>query len=355
MNISPILSQKIRFLSFCGMFSVVAIHCDPLIGTGMENARCSRMLSSALCHGLCTWAVPYFFIVSGFFALPERYSCISKTTLSIWRRKTSTLLLPYICWAAAGVILMFPLLLAREHALGYSWKESSFLNADGLLGKVDLLLGITSFRGPLHNEPLWYVRLLILLFAASPLWLALRKISRWILVPGILLVILLDPYGHCTIYHWLGSIGCFLAGISIREFGLFEKHVPGWCVVPVILLIIIMLGERRIPFLYSLHPFGFLLPLSLVLFMWIGYDAIQHFLPKNIHALTKRTFWVYCTHQPFCIACVALLHLLFGKSDGVNCGILLALPFLVTAMMLVIGYWVGRLLPRTYHFLTGGR
>lgn len=354
MSISLALSNKIRFLSFLAMFSVVAIHCDPLLGTGMQESYSCRLLSWLLVRGVHTWAVPFFFMVSGFFALPPQSDDVLHASWNIYNKKLHTLVYPYLLWSVLGFVLMFPILLLREHFLGYPWQEHSFWAGEGIVGKVDLLFGITSYRGPLHNQPLWFVRLLILLYALSPVWLLFQRWCKWLFLPGMLLVVFLNSFGNATFQHWIGGIGCFFAGICLQQFQLANKRLP-MMTFPICIVLaggFLVCRWYSMPFTTSL---GFLLPILFVIAVSTGYDLIQKYLPETQLRFTKRTFWVYCLHQPLCAAGIAVTHRLLGKGDFINCLVLLCLPVIVTAIVLLLGYGMEQLMPKTYRLLTGDR
>ena len=65
------ISRKITVLSFLAMVSVVYIHHNG-VGT-FERARWNAIIQGFLTRGISDWAVPFFFMVSGFWFARSRY------------------------------------------------------------------------------------------------------------------------------------------------------------------------------------------------------------------------------------------------------------------------------------------
>lgn len=65
------ISRKITVLSFLAMVSVVYIHHNA-VGT-FEPARWNAIIQGFLTRGISDWAVPFFFMVSGFWFARSRY------------------------------------------------------------------------------------------------------------------------------------------------------------------------------------------------------------------------------------------------------------------------------------------
>ena len=65
------ISRKITVLSFLAMVSVVYIHHNA-IGT-FEPAQWNAIIQGLLTRGISDWAVPFFFVVSGFWFASSSY------------------------------------------------------------------------------------------------------------------------------------------------------------------------------------------------------------------------------------------------------------------------------------------
>lgn len=91
MQVTESLSRKIKVLSFWAMISVLFIHSNTL-GAFPEAASWNVFLQRFLTRALSSWAVPFFFIVSGFWFANGKYD----GWYSFLQKKVKTLLFPYI-------------------------------------------------------------------------------------------------------------------------------------------------------------------------------------------------------------------------------------------------------------------
>lgn len=169
MIVSPQLSARIANASLVAALAVAFLH------FAVESGQSGLGLPvRMLLRDLSRFAVPYFFLVSGFFLAGH----VGEE--GWWRRETRkrvrTVLVPYLVWSLAFGIFMLAAVagpeLCRAQAFDWSawWQSKRFL-----------LVGL-DLREPPLLLPLWYLRTLLLLVLVSPVLFGLvRKAPRTIL------------------------------------------------------------------------------------------------------------------------------------------------------------------------------
>ena len=165
-------SLKVSRLSFFAMLAVMFIHSSDIIGGGDVVTR-ETVLLHFVGSSLTSWAVPFFFVVSGFFFWRSRDRW--GNGLVAWKmtllKKARTLLVPYLFWCAIGAVCVLPLVVCSNHVAGRALFERTFIRSGTLSGSLIDCLGVGGV--PIGNVPLWYVRALLSIFVLSPLFVFL--------------------------------------------------------------------------------------------------------------------------------------------------------------------------------------
>jgi surface polysaccharide O-acyltransferase-like enzyme len=157
------ISRKITVLSFIAMISVVMIH-SHAIGAIENPASWCVFIQSFFMRTATNWAVPFFFIVSGYFFASRNINNFKKSGyFRLMRKKYSSLFIPYILWALIGTVISVSLIVLNNYLSSRGLFERTFLAPEGCWSKIDLLFGVT-YNGPKGNLALWYVRALLLIF-----------------------------------------------------------------------------------------------------------------------------------------------------------------------------------------------
>ena len=229
MKVSAVTSRKVTVLSFVAMVCVVMIH-SHATGTIEHPAAWCVFMQTLLMRMATNWAVPFFFVVSGFFFaarnLQRSPCCVCGGYGQLLRKKFRTLFIPYVLWALIGTVISMALVMLNNHIMHHGLFERTFMAADGFWGKIDSLFGITR-DGPSGNLALWYVRSLLLLFVMSPGFVLVSKIHGTVLfVIGLVLALAVPEVSIKFLSLKLGSVGWFCVGMGASQLALENRRMP---------------------------------------------------------------------------------------------------------------------------------
>lgn len=227
--ISESLSNKIATMSFFCALMVVGVH---MAGSETVGAA-SWWLEQIFGYGLFAIAVPFFFIVSGYFVeLAHVRGVTYKTTVA---KRLRTILIPFLIWNLVALIVSIGIISANDLAHSRPW-GTNIHNAGWRWLSV---IGLYPFSEP-YLGPLWYLRGLFLLVLLSPV---LRRLSNWFVdsvcchvcddvdIPGKITSIpffSLDDtnVGPFLFYFW--NVSCAASNSSARRFPLGVLDVSAW-------------------------------------------------------------------------------------------------------------------------------
>lgn len=216
---------------------------------------------------------------------------------------------------------------------------------------------------PAGNGPLWYVRSLLLLFVAAPLW---RVCMRTKFGTCVLLLVWLGetfvyPYSVAVIDLLSMALGWFAFGILVAKCRWETLRVPLslWIFAGVVWTVVSILKATQVAGYTELPSVIYekmlmLIPYGGILFLWGLYDRMgldRWQMPRWMRA----TFWVYCFHSIPGSYVIAGMKGVFGKSDGVNLLTMFIAIVSVPLLSYAASWWAKRTMPRAYAILTGGR
>lgn len=177
-------------------------------------------------------AVPYFFVASGFFL--SKHINENGWYIRESKKRVRTLLVPYLIWCAIWVVYNYVLGVMGDCVQGVAvdFSISSFLDWS--------TFGIDLFQAP-SCFPLWFIRMLLILFAVSPIcvWLVRKFDMAFLLLLVIINLTWLYFKTHLSgswqgfLYYGLSLEGLlyFTVGLSLRG----NIRLPKWrgaaCVV----------------------------------------------------------------------------------------------------------------------------
>ena len=206
MNNKEIISSSINKLKFPLILGVVFIHNQLKNGISISGQFWYEAVINLFSYVLPCIAVPIFFIISGYLFFSE--GTFSKSLyLNKIRKRIWSLLIPYILWNTFGLLLFIVVRLPALHNL---FPNTSLED----ITWPTILSGYWAREGDgfPFDFPLWYIRELMLMAAAS-LLCSSKKTERFVFRPNACLHVLLIMsrgfriYTECLFFLLIGCMG----------------------------------------------------------------------------------------------------------------------------------------------------
>lgn len=358
------ISTKISILSLWATIAVVIIHSNSL--EGINGNPCAWWVGNVIAV-LQGWAVPWFFIVSGFF-FDRGYVTHEVRTSVFMRKKFTSLVVPYLLWGAIfGGAVLTPILMYVNLKSGRPVSENTFLDAPSFFLVIDRLIG--GLRGAPPNGALWYVRMLLIIFCFAPLlkWIRVRFASG-LLCAAMLVIAISSPInsgneGEFFVLNGvqiglkLSGAGYFMIGMVVSALSL-ENRVPKklisiicmmvWC-TGMFGVLDFRYNDIRLPYLMDL--FLKFSPLLAIVFLW----SLAWGQTPFVKRVASLKFWIYCMHHPITAYVSAGLHAILGYSIyAESLRMVLGAPICLV-IVVVSGMIVRDKFGKAFAILTGGR
>ncbi len=355
------ISRKCAWLSVVAMTSVVILHSTACLTVEKPEAG-NVLVQYLVTRSFTYWAVPFFFAMSGFWFARGGYMQGKETLAGFFKKKSRTLLVPYLLWAILGAVLTLPLVVGNNYLTHRGLLERTFLAEGTSWNSICALFALDRLL-PVGNGPLWYVRSLLLLFVVAPIW---RACMRTKFGTCVLLLVWLGetfvcPYSLAVIDLLSIAVGWFAFGILVAKWRWETLRVSSllWMCAGVVWTAASILKATQVAGFIKLPPVVYekmlmLIPYGGILFLWGLYDRIGLYR-RQVPQWMRATFWGYCSHSIPGGYIIAGMKGIFGKSDGVN--ILTMFVAIVSVPLISYGasWLVKRSIPRVYAILTGGR
>jgi len=360
MSISKYLSRKIKFISLFSMIAVVFIHSynykdnflTPTTSIS-EGFNVYAMFEYFISNALARFAVPLFFIISGFLFF-RNYISIKESYTKKFKSRIFSLVIPYILWAFISALIMYGLSFISFTANTAIVKESVPFGAFSLL---------SCFIDPPAFQ-LWYVQQLIIFTVISPVFYFLIKNTK-----GIIILLFAVPW-FLDLHFIINSQALFFFSVGAyigifakeRDFVRKEKRILtvtislSWILLSLLITILAATENNSAPIIYLrlfLYRLNEVVGIAAV---WVLYDHIfKRVMNKKIMILASNyLFFIYAFHEP-------ILHLSYqlglnDKSSDISHLILfIFMPICVISICIVTGMLVRKICKPLYNLLTGGR
>lgn len=287
-------SQGINALRFLLMVIVVFIHVlpdqiFPVQGAFLSDGAYSYT-SELLSHVIGTAAVPTFFVISGYYALysGKDYSRWA-TYWTEMRKKSLSLLLPYILWASLAVSII----LCKQ----WLWSMMGLVNTDLLEITPPILRKLTSLLWTdVYAYQLWYLRDLLCMTLLLPLFCILSRRLPWLL--GIFPLLYLSGMpigvkGFSSVTLCFFSLGCLMGYYRVAVCAWAFKL--RWLFTPLLILGLCLPFFNQSPaYHHAMRLFVFVLIGGF--FLLTHYISQSGRLLSSLISLNRYTFFIYCSH-----------------------------------------------------------
>lgn len=355
-------SKVIALLRFPMAFAIVMFHFVPV--TTQVDFPVYNFLHFVvwfICSGHIV--VPLFFIFSGYLFFNKQVFN-RRIYVSKLKKRFYSLFIPYVFWNLALILLhlAFQQFLPQyAHGEGGWIKDYTLKEWLACFYRMDLIKPTLSPEP--YDNPLWFIRDLMITVLLSPiLYYGVKKL-KWIL-PFILSVVYVIILIHTNLelyYLRFSSITFFTIGIWISlnkngiEFDFVRKVCPYYCITyAIIMLTIYTMGGA----IYSSVIFrsvniipavAFLLGVGFMVINWKPQIIFPEFYNQSV-------FVIYAGHAFFLSTYTKLLGSMGLYNDDIMLSIVYVLtPLLMTTMWSVITLFVKNHLPKLYPIMTGGR
>ena len=311
MKVSSETSQRIKNMGLLCAVLVVSIHVkwphDQLLSTGW-------FVYQALVEGLSRIAVPFFFVVSGFF-LAVHFNDDNWYRHEI-RKRVKTLLVPFVFWCVVTLLTATPLNIVADIIAHRPFGTSIFFIHDG---NWLMISGLDFTDYPIHG-PLWYVRCLLLFVVTAPVFK--RGVDRfgyaW-LAAAFALNLLCDYIPSEPVRHFF-SRGFSLSGVFYFSVGVFLQRFPvkfGGR-TSIVLCGLVGIGLLVLKLVFAYHAWQFeasIGKLSLPFLMFFTWGVMTTF--KLPQWLTSCSFPIFLMHTiALAYLDIALKYAQIGKTTA---------------------------------------
>ena len=168
-------NARINLLKFFCVLGIVFLHTSYIL---TENSLIEILITSISGIGL-----PTFFFLSGFF-FANRFTDVSEALVV---KKIKRIIIPYLFWQIFAFVILF---LFTRTGLSISFELPQFYPIRIFIDNI--ILGN-------FNEPLWYLRVIFVIFLFSPMLICLLKKSKKSLGEGGNICFINESYSLSTI------------------------------------------------------------------------------------------------------------------------------------------------------------
>lgn len=345
------LSEKLRNLSAVSILMVLYIHMYYVEGTSMVTlGRLEKFIGS----GICSVAVPMFYIISGYFFFLNIPNGMVSIRTKI-RKRVRTLLVPYLI----ANVFTFTFYVCLNVVSWYAPTIDKVVNFKVLDIVIDENVWSTLkliFIDPPIAFQLWFVRDLMVAVAFSPvLWLIIKNCSNTPIKRLVFQLCLLSIFvlfgknGYCAAFIWF-TTGGFIAEAKFNVSSQDNK------VALFISTTVIYIGMTV--YCCCLNDSKFLtryIPLFGIPALWYGYEFVhKYFQSIHIQKLVKYTFFIYLIHEPL-LNIFKKIPLLVNRSEPMMIVYYLTIPIIFYLLACRLGCVLKKYTPKIYAIYTGGR
>lgn len=348
------VSRRFRTISFICACMVVMIHASVFPPEGTFSWWVAFVVGA---NGLCRVAVPYFFLIAGFFLFGREWR--EDWYGSAVRSRVRSLVVPFYAWMVVTVLVMCVVSMGIR-LLKYDYQGVAMLMPEASVSYVLSVLGIN----PVCDiGPLWFLRTLFVFVLLSPVLLkVINSRFRIVLLCGLLFFVIFLRLGYvCNdglricFSFFLPPEGMlyFMLGVMLR-FGRIPAAKKMWQVVFLASAIVLLVLKGV--FLSAKSPrcacfADMLMVPSMMGALWIAAGRLSF-----SSAVSSLSFPIYLLHG-FILLIFTSVYALVGLSEYAMSSICaMAVKFTATLFgSIFIADFLRKNFPRVAKIMFGGR
>lgn len=356
--INKFLSDKLKAISFLLMVMVVFLHSYNLkikftTGTELIEKGYNSFIQDLISQGITRIAVPLFFIISGYLfflsfkrgSLPEFFSK--------YKKRSKTLVLPYLIWSIYGVLLFLILQLIPFSKPFFTNELITDYSVSKLLNRI--------FINPIPYQ-LWFIRDLIVLVFLSPILYWLIKYFKFYVI-SIFLITWFFQLNYLIFSNealLFFALGAFFSikKINIQKIKVKKQNIL-FCIIWVSLIIIktllVYINYENEWLIRIFHKLSIMVG---IISIWLIYDIIFKKIDiakTKYYQLFQYTFFLYAFHEPVLSIFKKAFYYILGHTELSSLLIYMLVPLVTISVSILIGFITRKIMPKYYYLMTGER
>lgn len=344
MKLDKQISEKFHRISFICMLLVVLLHSN-IISTEITSTW-SAALQLFVADGLCRVAVPFFFMISGFFFYKEKEYLFADYRKKLKNRFFS-LVVPYLCITLSEATFLF-VLTKYGIGAGIIKGELQISSANDFLEYI--------FVSPRLSYQLWFIRDLFVLTILSPALFAIISVAPKFFLFFLFLLcnFYLSPIfirEDSFIYFSIGAI------IALHYEDIINLQCQNCCLVLALTLVwLLMCGIVQQKIFRS--PFVFLHMRNIlgVISLWTLHDIVPGCKVKQFLLIfSQYSFWLYLIHEPILTIMRKILLQIIPYSHWASLFIFLSSFAITVVVCISLAKVLKKGIPHFYKLICGGR
>lgn len=349
--ITPINSMRLAALRFPLIALVIYIHARSGTitfgdATVSFNSSLVDTVKRTISDGIARTAVPLFFLLSGYLLFYGQRTWSWNGFGAKIRRRVDTLLVPYVFWNVALFVIL---------SIVQSTSLRVFFNASGILRNMTWeqqaiwVLGLQ--RYPI-NYQFWFIRDLILLVLAGPVWFLLASRIRIAAatIVGLAICWVFDvwpievPAIEAVLFFFVGTV----AGIHTKDIFNSLPLIPT-SIAYFGLLIAFVITQGTVAESFVQHA---LVGLGILLALGIVRNLPRRFL-EPVALLAPVSFFVFAVHEPLTTTLLKISYRVLPVSNAMALSVYLLVPIVVIVLALFLHRVALTIAPRLTRRVTG--
>lgn len=326
------------------------------------------LLFILLTNTLATIAIPYFFLISGYFYFKKTTSLTKVVYLSKTKKRIKTLLIPYIAWNVLAFLVPLTTAFVKGNVLEYMQEFNNvsplsiFWDYKSVVRPVTNLIGFQIAEAWPLNVPLWFLRDLFIISLLSPIVYFLVKKTGFYVIGILGLCYFTSTWtsfpGFSIISIFFFSLGAYLSlnGMNIIIQARKFKYIIFFiCLVSIVLDTITYGQQIQYLFIRPLYQFAGLL--SAIILGSFVIEKRNFLITNRFRLFAKSSFFIYVAHTVSILGISIKVYSYIFKPENPFFKVLVYISISITTVIICFLLYIilKHVFPRFTKFITGDR